>query len=254
MIFKNAIVRKPCAEMINGITTSTEGKPDFELAKKQHLVYIEALQACGLSVHVLEADPRFPDSTFVEDVAVCTPHCGIITNPGALSRRGERDAMFAVLAGFYTNVHEITSPGTLDAGDVMMVGSDYYIGLSERTNENGASQLIRILKNYNLNGIKVQMDKMLHLKTGLSYIENNNLLISQQFINDKTFDHINKILINDDEAYSANSLWINGTVLVPKGYPHTLEKIRQARYKTIEVDTSEFRKLDGGLSCLSLRF
>jgi dimethylargininase len=254
MIFKNAIVRKPCVEMINGITTSTEGKPDFELARKQHLVYIEALQACGLNVHVLEADPRFPDSTFIEDVAVCTPHCGIVTNPGAFSRRGERDVMFGVLAGFYNNVHEITSPGTLDAGDVMMAGSDFYIGLSERTNENGASQLIRILKNYNLNGITVKMDKMLHLKTGLSYIENNNLLISSQFIYDKTFDHFNKILIDDDEAYSANSLWINGTVFVPKGYPHTLKKIIQAGYKTIEIDTSEFRKLDGGLSCLSLRF
>jgi dimethylargininase len=254
MMFTNAIVRKPCAKMINGITTSMEGKPDFELAQKQHLVYIEALQACGLNVNVLEADPRFPDSTFVEDLAVCTPHCGIVTNPGALSRRGERDALFGVLAEYYENVHEITSPGTLDAGDVMMVGSDFYIGLSERTNENGASQLIRILKTYNLNGITVKMDKMLHLKTGLSYIENNNLLISNQFINDKTFDLFNKILIDDDEAYSANSLWINGTVLVPKGYPHTLDKITKAGYKTIEIDTSEFRKLDGGLSCLSLRF
>jgi len=254
MIFTNAIVRAPCAEMINGITTSTEGKPDFKLARKQHLIYIKALQACGLNVHVLEADPRFPDSTFIEDVAVCTPYCGIVTNPGALSRRGERDAMFGVLAGFYNNVYEITSPGTLDAGDVMMVGGDYYIGLSERTNENGASQLIRILRNYNLNGIAVKMDKMLHLKTGLSYLENNNLLISHQFTNDQMFDHFNKILINEDEAYSANSLWINGTVLVPEGYPRTLEKITQAGYKTIEVDTSEFRKLDGGLSCLSLRF
>ncbi len=253
-MFTNAIVRKPCAEMINGITTSTLGKPDFEKAQKQHALYIEALRTCGLKVHMLEADPKFPDSTFVEDVAVCTPYCGIVTNPGALSRRGERDTMFGVLAGFYRNVHEISSPGTLDAGDVMMVGPDYYIGLSERTNEEGANQLIEILRKYNLNGITVKMDKMLHLKTGLSYLENNNLLISNLFINDTTFDKFNKILIQDDEAYSANSLWINGTVLVPEGYPRTLEKITQAGYKILIVDTSEFRKLDGGLSCLSLRF
>ena len=254
MMFTKAIVRKPCAEMVNGITTSTLGKPDFGLALKQHLIYIEALQACGLSVKVLEADSRYPDSTFIEDVAVCTPLCGIVTNPGALSRRGERDVMFDVLAGFYMNVHEITSTGTLDAGDVMMVGPNFYIGLSERTNDEGASQLIRILRNYNLDGITVKMDKMLHLKTGLSYLENNNLLISRQFIHDKTFDRFNKILIDDEEAYAANSLWINGTVLVPNGYPRTLEKIKKAGYKTMEVDTSEFRKLDGGLSCLSLRF
>ena len=253
-MFTNAIVRKPCAEMVNGITTATLGKPDFEKAQKQHELYIAALQACGLKVHILEADSRFPDSTFIEDVAVCTPYCGIVTNPGALSRRGERDAMSVVLAGFYQNVNEITSPGTLDAGDVMMVGPDYYIGLSERTNDEGADQLIRILRKYNLNGITVKMDKMLHLKTGLSYLENNNLLISNLFINGTTFHKFNKILIDDIEAYSANSLWINGTVLVPKGYPLTLAKITKAGYKTMEVDTSEFRKLDGGLSCLSLRF
>ena len=253
-MFTNAIVRKPCAEMVNGITTATLGKPDFEKAQKQHELYIAALQACGLKVHILEADSRFPDSTFIEDVAVCTPYCGIVTNPGALSRRGERDAMSVVLAGFYQNVNEITSPGTLDAGDVMMVGPDYYIGLSERTNNEGADQLIRILRKYNLNGITVKMDKMLHLKTGLSYLENNNLLISNLFINGTTFHKFNKILIDDIEAYSANSLWINGTVLVPKGYPLTLAKITKAGYKTMEVDTSEFRKLDGGLSCLSLRF
>ena len=253
-MFTNAIVRKPCAEMVNGITTATLGKPDFEKAQKQHELYIAALQACGLKVHILEADSRFPDSTFIEDVAVCTPYCGIVTNPGALSRRGERDAMSVVLAGFYQNVNEITSPGTLDAGDVMMVGPDYYIGLSERTNDEGADQLIRILRKYNLNGITVKMDKMLHLKTGLSYLENNNLLISNLFINGTTFHKFNKILIDDIEAYSANSLWINGTVLVPKGYPLTLAKITKVGYKTMEVDTSEFRKLDGGLSCLSLRF
>ena len=253
-MFTNAIVRRPCAEMVNGITTANLGIPDFEKAQKQHELYIAALRACGLKVHVLEADSRFPDSTFIEDVAVCTPYCGIVTNPGALSRRGERDAMSAVLSGFYENVHEITSPGTLDAGDVMMVESDYYIGLSERTNEEGADQLIQILRKYNLNGITVKMDKMLHLKTGLSYLENNNLLISNLFITDKTFDKFNKILIDDNEAYSANSLWINGTILIPEGYPRTLEKITQAGYKTLIVDTSEFRKLDGGLSCLSLRF
>lgn len=253
-MFTNAIVRKPCAEMVNGITTSTLGKPDFEKAQKQHNLYITALRNCGLKVHILEADPKFPDSTFVEDVAVCTPYCGIVTNPGALTRRGERDAMSGVLSGFYRNVHEISSPGTLDAGDVMMVGPDYYIGLSERTNQEGAKQLIDVLRKYNLNGITVKMDKMLHLKTGLSYLENNNLLISNLFINDTTFDKFNKILIDDDEAYSANSVWINGTILVPEGYPRTLEKIIQTGYKTMVIDTSEFRKLDGGLSCLSLRF
>lgn len=253
-MFKNAIVRKPCAEMINGITTSNLGKPDFAKAQLQHDLYIEALIACGLKVKVLDADSKYPDSTFIEDSALCTPHCGIVTNPGDISRRGERESMFGVLAEFYKNVHEIKSPGTLDAGDIMMVGSDYYIGLSKRTNEDGANQLIQILKKYNLNGIKVKMDKILHLKTGLSYLENNNLLITNQFVNNEVFNKFNKVIIDAEEDYSANSLWVNGTVIVPDGYPNTLDKIKKLGYKTIVLDTLEYRKLDGGLSCLSLRF
>lgn len=253
-MFTKAIVRRPCAEMVHGITTSNLGKPDYQNALIQHQNYINALTACGLSVSVLDADARFPDSTFIEDSALCTPHCAIVTNPGDLSRRGERDAMFAVLADFYNNVHEITLPGTLDAGDVMMVGATYYIGLSNRTNREGTNQLIAILAKYNLTGIAVEMADILHLKTGMSYLENNNLLVTEQFVNEPYFSTFNKILVENDETYASNSLWINGTVLVPQGYPKTLAKINALGYKTIEVDTLEFRKLDGGLSCLSLRF
>lgn len=253
-MFTKAIVRKPCAEMVHGITTSNLGKPDYQNALIQHQNYINALTACGLIVKVLEADARFPDSTFIEDSALCTPHCAIVTNPGDLSRRGERDAMFEVLADFYNNVHEITLPGTLDAGDIMMVGSTYYIGLSNRTNREGTNQLIAILATYNLTGIAVEMADILHLKTGMSYLENNNLLVTEQFMNEPNFSTFNKILVENNEAYASNSLWINGTVLVPQGYPKTLAKIKALGYKTVEVDTLEFRKLDGGLSCLSLRF
>ena len=253
-MFTKAIVRKPCAEMVHGITTSNLGKPDYQNALIQHQNYINALTACGLIVKVLEADARFPDSTFIEDSALCTPHCAIVTNPGDLSRRGERDAMFEVLADFYNNVHEITLPGTLDAGDIMMVGSTYYIGLSNRTNREGTNQLIAILATYNLTGIAVEMADILHLKTGMSYLENNNLLVTEQFMNEPNFSTFNKIFVENNEAYASNSLWINGTVLVPQGYPKTLAKIKALGYKTVEVDTLEFRKLDGGLSCLSLRF
>jgi len=120
--FKYAVVKKPGKSMINGLTGANLGKPDYELALVQHKQYVEALKSCGLKVEVLDADENYPDSCFVEDVALCTPHCAILTRPGAESRRGEAVAMQKVLEKYYSNIEFITAPGTLDAGDVMMVG------------------------------------------------------------------------------------------------------------------------------------
>jgi dimethylargininase len=253
-MFKKAIVKIPCPNLINGLTTANLGIPDFNKAINQHKGYIDGLRQCGLAVKMLEADNEFPDSTFIEDIALCTPFFAVITNPGAKSRAGETRNLKAVLNEFYTRIYEINPPGTLDAGDVMMAGQNYYIGISERTNEEGASQLCRILRENNLEGIKVPLKSVLHLKTGVSYLENNNLLVSGEFVNSKIFENFNRIVISPVEAYAANSLWINGKVLVPDGFPEAKLKIEQAGYETIPLDVSEFQKIDGGLSCLSLRF
>jgi len=253
-MFKKAIVRKPCKNLINGLTTANLGKPDYLLALKQHQEYIEALVECGLEVTVLEANENYPDSTFVEDTALLTSECAVITNPATHSRNGEIIELSQVIENVYPIVETIATPGTLEGGDVMMVGNHFYIGLSERTNLFGANQLIGILAKYGLIGSTVTVENILHLKSEVSYLENNNLLVTTSFINKLEFKKYNLILVDDDESYAANSLWINNIVLVPKGFPNTKNKIEQAGYKTIEVDVSEFRKLDGGLSCLSLRY
>jgi dimethylargininase len=253
-MFTKAIVRKPCPEMIHGLSSSSPGKPDFDLALDQHQAYVDALRSCGLEVEVLDADPRYPDSVFVEDVALCTPLCAIVTNPGAPSRNGEKQTILPVLKAYYDSVKSIESPGTLDAGDVMMVGSHFYIGISERTNSSGANQLKEILESEGMTASTVPLKEMLHLKSGLSYLEQNHLLISGEFLNRPAFAGFQLIEVDPDEAYAANSLWINSTVLVPSGFPNTLAKIKEAGYQTITLDVSEYRKLDGGLSCLSLRF
>ena len=253
-MFKNAIVRKPCPEIINGLTSVSLGKPDYKKALEQHAGYVEALRSCGLHVKVLEADSQFPDSVFVEDVTLCTSECAIVTNPGAPSRNGEKIGIQPVLKHFYENLEFIESPGTLDAGDVMMVGKQYYIGISERTNIQGAEQLIALLEKYGMMGTAVPLKEMLHLKSGLSYLEQNHLLSTGEFRNHSAFAEFQKIEVDPDEAYAANSLWVNSTVLVPAGFPKTRKKIEQAGYRTKVLDVSEFRKLDGGLSCLSLRF
>lgn len=253
-MFTQAIVRRPCPEMIRGLTSSSLGKPDFKLAMKQHEAYVEALRSCGLKVQVLEADPRFPDSVFVEDVALCTPACAIVTNPGAPSRNGEKLEIKAVLEAHFTHVESIATPGTLDAGDVMMVGTHFHIGISKRTNREGAEQLSKILKRYGMSASLVPLQEMLHLKSGLSYLEHNKLLTTGEFWDHPAFTDFDPIRVDPEEAYAANSLWVNETVLVPSGFPGTLARIRESGYATITLDVSEFQKLDGGLSCLSLRF
>ena len=256
-MFKNVIVKRPCSKITDGITSSPElGTPNYELALKQHDTYIEALKSCGVEVTVLEADENFPDSCFVEDTAVLTRKCAIITNPGAETRNKEVEAMIPVIKKFYSEdcIEYIKAPGTLEGGDVMMVGDHFYVGRSARTNEEGIRQFIEILEKYGLTGSEVELTEVLHLKTGVNYIENNNMLVSGEFINKPDFEKYNKYIIPAEEAYAANCIWVNDKVIVPANFPAVEKIVREAGYEVILVDTSEYRKIDGGLSCLSLRF
>jgi dimethylargininase len=256
-MFKNAIVKRPSAALIDGITSAAElGKPDFEQALKQHDDYIEALKKTGVKVTILDADEDYPDSCFVEDTAVLTKECAIICNPGAESRRGEVALMLSPIEKFFPKdrIEYIESPGYLEGGDVMMVGDHFYIGKSERTNDEGIRQFIAILEKYGLSGSKVPLKEVLHLKTGVNYIENNTLLVAGEFITMSEFTDFNKIVVPTSEAYAANCIWMNDKVIVPRAYPSVESAVRDAGFEIILVDTSEFKKIDGGLSCLSLRF
>jgi len=256
-MFQNVIVRRPCKALINGITSNPQlGKPDYEKALRQHDTYIEALKQCGVRVTVLPADERYPDSCFVEDPAVITRKCAIITNPGAESRNGEKDEIVDAVRKFFPEdkIEYIVSPGTLEGGDVMMVGDHFYVGRSARTNEEGIRQFISILEKYGLSGSEVTLEEVLHLKTGVNYLENGNMLVSGEFVTKPEFQKYNRVEIPDEEAYAANCIWVNGTVIVPMGYPSVEKAVRDLGYQVLLVDTSEYRKVDGGLSCLSLRF
>ena len=253
-MFTQAILRVPDRNFVNGITSSNLGLPHYETALSQHLAYQKALEECGLKTQILPSDPHFPDSCFIEDVALCTPKCAIITRPGALERRKETEGIDLVLKEFYEEIEYIQAPGTLEAGDVMMVENHYFIGLSKRTNPEGANQFIQILNQYDMTGSVVELSQVLHLKTGVSYLENDYMLATGEFLDKVEFQSFHLIEVPGEEAYAANSVWVNGKVLIPEGFPHTREKIEKAGYATIPVPVSEFQKLDGGLSCLSLRF
>lgn len=253
-MFTKAIVRAPAQTMVDGLTTAGLGKPDYALAQEQHRRYVEALRSCELEVIELDPDPDYPDAQFVEDTALLMPGCAIATRPGAVSRQGEVTEVARQLVKFYPRVETIEAPGTVEAGDIMMVGKHFYIGLSQRTNKAGAEQLIAILESHGYSGSTVSISEALHLKSSVSYLERNNMVLTGELCDKAEFADFNRVIIEPAEAYGANCVWVNDRVLVASGNPQCAAKIRAEDYRVIELDMSEFRKLDGGLSCLSLRF
>ena len=252
-MFEHAIVRKPGRSITKGLTTSNLGIPVYETALVQHDEYVRTLESCGVKVFVMEADEEFPDGCFVEDPAVVTEKFAVITNPGAASRNGETAEVKEALLNFYPSLEAITE-GTLEGGDVMRTGDHFYIGLSKRTNSDGAGSLLRILKKYDYSGSCIELKEMFHLKTGVTFIGDNTILVAGEFIEMSEFESFRKIIVDADEMYAANCIRINDHVVMPRGYPKTRSRLKENGFSIKEVEMSEYRKIDGGLSCLSLRF
>ncbi|WFS62113.1 arginine deiminase family protein [Pseudodesulfovibrio thermohalotolerans] len=252
-MFTRAITRRPGPEMVGGITTANLGKPDFELALRQHAVYCRTLADLGLDVTVLDAAPGFPDACFVEDTAVVCEHVAVLTPLGAPSRQGEQLTIEPELAK-HKPVVRITPPALIEGGDVLQVGKIFYVGLSERTNRAGAQALADTVAPYGYETIIIACCPSLHFKTDVNFIGNNTILVSPCCDSLPELSRFQRVIVEDDEAYARNCLYINGTVIVPEGFPKTLAKVRATGVDTVVIDVSEFRKLDGGLTCLSLRF
>lgn len=240
--------------MIEGLTAAKLGKPDYDKALAQHRNYVAALESCGLEVLVLEADEAFPDSTFIEDAAILTPHCAFVTRPAAPSRAGETVAIREVLPRYYRNIATINAPGTLDGGDVMQVGDHFFIGLSGRTNPEGARQLIALLEQHGITGSTVPVREFLHLKTGVTAINDTTLLAAGECIDRPELSGFNILSVARKDAGGVNCIRINDRILISAGFPAVRELLTARGEQVIEVDISEFAKLDGGLTCLSLRF
>ena len=254
MKITQAIVRRPGQSIISGLSLMGSNIPSYEKALKQHCHYSEALETCGVNVKILDALEEYPDSTFVEDVAVLTPYCAIITAPGAASRKGEVVSMRQILKDYFSKIETINPPGTLDGGDILQIGNHFYIGQSKRTNRSGAEQLIEVLERYGMSGSTVAVDDFLHLKTGVTAINSTTLLATGEFINHPAFSHFHIIPVPEGETAAANCIAGNGYVIMPAGFPATRDKLKAFATNIVEVNISEFAKIDGGLTCLSLRF
>jgi len=252
MNFKTAIVRIPGEDFGGGETTAGLGTPDLNLMLAQHRNYIDVLKSLGLEVVVLDPLPGYPDSYFVEDTAVIVPEAGVITNPGATSRKGEEDGIELILMRF-RDIRRIIPPGTMDGGDILQAGAHFFIGVSERTNMHGAEQLAAILTKFGYTSDTVEVGEGLHLKSGVNYLGGRTLLLTKEFAEIPEFSGYKKVVVADGEEYAANSLLINGTILTPEGFPHTFRQLSGLGNPVIKLDISEARKMDGGLTCMSLR-
>jgi dimethylargininase len=254
---RNAIVRTPGSNFAEGLTTVDLGMPDLDTALTQYRRYCDALRECGLQITQLDADVRHPDSTFVEDTAILTERGAILTRPGAVSRAGEVAAIASIVRSLFPVTLQIEPPGTLDGGDICDAEGHFYIGLSHRTNDEGARQLAGHLAalGYRSSTIDVRgMTSILHLKSGISHIGNNTMVVMDELADDARFREYEIIRVAVEESYAANCVRVNDRVLVAAGYPLLAGDMEARGFRCLPLKMSEFQKMDGGLSCLSLRF
>ena len=256
-MFTRAIVRPPGRNFAAGLTTVELGTPDYATALKQHDAYCRALQSCHLELIVLPPNDEYPDSTFVEDTAILTPHGGIIANPGAESRRGEITSIEVELSRVFPEIKLICHPGTVDGGDICEVEDHFFIGVSARTNESGAQQLAGILDTLGYTSQLVDIrgvQGILHLKSGIAYLGENRLVVIEELADFDEFRGYELVRVKRGEEYAANCIVVNDSVLIAAGFPEFARQLQRLGLRTISIEMSEFQKMDGGLSCLSLRF
>jgi dimethylargininase len=257
-MFSRAILRKPGANVHDGLTTAGLGAPDFQRMLLQHAAYCRALESAGVVLRLLEADARYPDGCFVEDTAVIADGLAVITRPGAPSRRGEIEEIDALLA-CRVEVARIEAPGTVDGGDVLFAGSRVLIGLSARTDAAGAEQLAALLRprGFEVRAVPVKaaagLAAGLHLKSDVSAI-GERLLVTRAYAGRSELADFAQIVVPEGEEYAANCVDLGSRVLIADGFPRTRELLLREGIAVEAVGMSEFRKMDGGLSCLSLRF
>ena len=254
---RRAIVRPPSSNFAEGLTSVDLGVPDFGTALAEHEAYCGALAALAVELVRLPPDADFPDSTFVEDAALIVPRGAVLTRPGAPSRAGEVDSIARALEPYFPQLRAISAPGTLDGGDICEAGNHWFIGISQRTNEEGARQLARFLA---ADGVTTSfidirgVPGILHLKSGIAWLSGRRIVVIDSLRADPAFAAWEIVRVDPEEDYAANCVRVNDAILFAKGFPKLERRIADLGYRPLVLDMSEFQKMDGGLSCLSLRF
>jgi dimethylargininase len=253
--FTHAISRLPGRSITGGLRAVDVGAPDLDIFLAHHADYVAALRSTGAEVTVLDALEAYPDAVFVEDTALCLPEGAIVMRPGAPTRLGEAAEMRPVLETFYGDVRQIEAPATIEGGDILVTEKEILVGTSARTNAAGIDELARLTADW---GYRVRTvntpDGVLHFKTDCSLLDEETMLATRRLAASGCFDGYRVIHVADGEEAAANTIRFNGLVLMPAGFPATRDALLAAGYDVREIGNSEAAKLDGGMSCLSLRF
>ena len=253
--FTHAITRKPGVSITNGLRAVDTGAPNLELFLAHHANYVAMLESSGAKVTVLDPLEKFPDSVFVEDAALCLPEIAIAMRPGTSSRFGEAGIMGETLTEFYEDVPMIEGPGFIEGGDILVTEREILIGRSSRTDSAGIEELRAIVSRWNYCVRELQIpDGVLHFKTDCSLLDEETILSTKRLADSGCFEDYRIILTAEGEEACANSIRFNDLVLMPDGFPKTEEILLKAGYDIRKIGNSEAAKLDGGMSCLSLRF
>ncbi len=224
---------------------------DMVLAQEQHRHYRDALAATGAEVVVLPAIDAHPDCTFVEDVLISLPELSILTLPGAVSRQGEVEAMSPALP-VDRPICRIAAPATIDGGDVLTIGNTLFVGLSTRTNAAAIEQLVAAVSPYGYCVKAVSVPGALHLKTAVTALTPDLLLMNPTWVDKACFAGWNRILVDPAEPFAGNSLLVGETIFMQAAHSRTIAKVEAAEFTVKPIEISEFAKAEAGLTCLSV--
>jgi dimethylargininase len=227
---------------------------DLERARAQHDAYEWALVELGCTVRRVNSGAGMPDSVFVEDAAVIFREGAVIARPGAESRRAETPAVAEALARFGLSHRDIQEPGTLDGGDVLVVGRDVFVGASSRTNAAGITQLRHIVTRIGYRVHTVPVQDCLHLKSAVTPVAPNTLLVNRNWVAADGFGDLRLIDVDDDEPYAANTLLVGDVVICAAAFPKTRARLERHGLRVKVVDVDELAKAEGGVTCCSLLF
>ena len=253
--FTRAVTRRPSASIVNGLRAEDLGTPDLAKMEEAHAHYVATLKKTGSEVIELPALDEYPDAVFVEDTALCLPQGAVMMRPGASTRMGEVAEMEPTLRRLYDDVRRIEGPGHIEGGDILVTGREILVGRSDRTDAAGVAELTEIVSEW---GHKLREvftpPGVLHFKTDCSLLDGETILATKRLDASGCFEGYRVLHTAEGEEAAANSIRFNQFVLCPAGFPRTAEMLSNAGYEVVQISNSECAKLDGGMSCLSLRF
>jgi dimethylargininase len=266
MSITHALCRAVSPAMLDCELSFIDREPiDLDLANTQHNAYVHALRALGVEVVELPAEAAMPDSVFVEDTVLLFDELAVMTRPGAQSRRAEVASIEAAFSAYREIIARISEPGTLDGGDVLRIGKHVFVGLSQRSNQAAIDQLSAYITPFGYHVVAVPMHDCLHLKSSVTALSDNTVLINPDWVGVNYFKNYRQIAVAKSEPHAANVVRIASTastgsateselILMPSNFPETQALVQAAGFSVHTVDVSELQKAEGAVTCCSVLF